>query len=414
VTASGPSAHAPLALRLLILLAACTAVGPAALNVYLPSLPAVQDDFGVSLADVQATVSVPLVCFGLALVLLGPLSDRYGRRPTLVVGLVAFTAGSLLAMLAPAVGWITFARGLQSAGAAMAFISARAVVADLTPREHLARSVAQVTMIMLVSQMLAPMAGNLAMAVGGWRAIQAVAFAVGLLLVLACLAGLRETRIAAEDSRQGIAELARPTLELLRRGRFLRLLLQSGVSYAAFPAFISIAPHLMVAAFGRPATEYGYYFAVLPFGYFLGNAFVLRYGSRFRQSDLILAGGLLGVGACVLSLVLLAAGVWHPLALFLPAGTLLNIGLGFSLPAIAARAVSEAWPSTGAGWGLVGFAQQLVAATSVQLLAFLPSSSPFPLVWFCLALAALAALLELGGSRLSAEGGPGPSATAGP
>ncbi|MFO7326486.1 MAG: MFS transporter, partial [Pseudomonadota bacterium] len=150
----------------MVLLAACTSLGPLALNLYLPSVPEVQAQFGASVADVQATVSLPLVAFGLGLVLLGPLTDRFGRRPCLLGGVALFIAGSLLGALAPGLGLLAIARVLQSIGSALAFISSRAIVADLSPGEQLARSVAQMTMLILVVQSFAPMLGNLLIATG--------------------------------------------------------------------------------------------------------------------------------------------------------------------------------------------------------------------------------------------------------
>ncbi|MEP7311841.1 MAG: MFS transporter [Pseudomonadota bacterium] len=385
-------------LRLLVLLAACTAIGPISLNVYLPGLPAVQAEFAATLAEVQTTVSMALLAFGLALILLGPLSDRFGRRPVLLVGLALCGGGSLLAMLAQDLLTLTIARMVQSAGAAVAFICARAVVADITPREHLQRSVAQVTMIMLVAQMAAPPLGNIALTVAGWRSIQLAVLIVTAVLFVLIARKLRETLPVSEEPR-GFAPgwsvaLFRPSFALLRRPRFNAMMLQAGVLYSAYPAFIAIAPHLMIEAFHRPATEYGYYFAFLPMGYFGGNWLVLHIGQRLGAHRLVFAGCLFATLSCVLGVVVLGQGVWHPLALFLPAGLLLNFGMGMALPSVSARAIGEAWPNTASAWGLVGFSQQFVAACGVQLLGYFSSESPFPVMWFCGGLTLLALLME--------------------
>ncbi len=383
--------------RLFALLAACAATGPLQLNVYLPSLPLVQADFAASVSAVQWTVSVAMVCFGIGLVLFGPLSDRYGRRPVLIAGLVLFTLSSVFATFAIGVWMLAAARALQSTGAAVVFITARAVVADLTPREALQRSVAQLTMIVLMGQMVAPLLGNVAMSFGGWRVIQAALVFAGLLLTVVVAVRLRETRPAeAIEAAQpgGVAGLIAPTLALARRGGFVLQLLQIGLLYAAYPAFVAIAPHLMVAVFQRPPTEYGYYFALLPLGYFAGNAFVLRFGKRFSGPQLIRGGSLVACAAALLSIVLLAGLPWHPLALFLPAGLLLNFGLGLALPSAMARAIGQAWPNTASGWGLAGFSQQVLGACGVQLLGFFPAYTPYPVLLLCAALASAPLVLE--------------------
>lgn len=385
-------------LRLMVLLAACTALGPLSLNVYLPGLPAVQARFAADLAGVQMTVSLALLAFGCGLVLLGPLADRLGRRPALLWGLVLFTAGVLLAATAVNIGVLTVGRMLSSLGAALTFISSRAVVADISPRDQLQRSVAQVTMIMLVGQMVAPILGNFVLSAGGWRAIQFALVGIGLLLLALAYRGLAETRrpeLDAPTDSGGVRAWLGPVVALLGRAHFPLLLLQVGLIYSCYPAFIAIAPHLMIEAFHRPATEYGYYYAMLPAGYFLGNWCVVRFGHRLGQHRMVLTGAVVAVLACTLGLVLLTAGLWHPLTLFLTAGSLVNLGMGLALPSVSARAVGVTWPSTASGWGLVGFSQQLIAAICVQLLGFFASSSPFPVVWLCLALAAGALLMEM-------------------
>lgn len=369
----------------MVLLAACTSLGPLSLNLYLPSIPAVQDHFGATVAEVQATVSLALLAFGLGLVLLGPLTDRFGRRPCLIGGLALFLGGSLVAAFTPSLQVLAFARVLQSVGCAIAFISARAMVSDVSPRDELARSVAQMTMIMLVVQMVAPLLGNLIMTAGGWRAIQYFGGALSLLLLASVALAQPETLPATHRPGPGhsIVQFLRPTFTVLSRPGFAVLLLQAGLLYSAYPAFLSMAPHLMVEAFARPATEFAYYFAFLPLGYFAGNAFVLKFGSRFGQQRLVFAGTMFAACSCLLSIVLLALGVYHPLALFIPAGAMLNFGLGLALPTVSARAVTQSTPHVGSGWGLVGCAQQVMAAMAVQALGLFRADSPFPVLALC-------------------------------
>ena len=286
----------------MVLLGACTSLGPLSLNLYLPSIPAVQAHFGATVPEVQTTVSLALLAFGLGLVLLGPLTDRYGRRPCLIGGLILFIAGSALAALVSSLQGLAFARVLQSIGCAIAFISARAMVSDVSPREDLPRSVAQITMIMLVVQMVAPLLGNLIMTAGGWRGIQFFGAALSVSLLAGVALAQPETLPTLHRTEQGrsLAEFLRPTITVLLRPGFLVLLLQAGLLYSAYPAFLSIAPHLMVEAFGRPPTEFAYYFVFLPAGYFAGNAFVLKYGSRFGQNRLVAAGAMFAAGSgCV-------------------------------------------------------------------------------------------------------------------
>jgi len=162
-----------------------------------------------------------------------------------------------------------------------------------------------------------------------------------------------------------------------------------------------MAPHLMVEAFGRPPTEFAYYFAFLPLGYFGGNAFVLKFGSRFGQHRLVFAGAMFAAGSCLLSIVLVALGLRHPLALFIPAGAMLNFGLGLALPTVSARAVTQSTPHVGSGWGLVGCAQQVMAAMAVQALGLFRADSPFPVLALCTGSLLLVLVFEGGSAKLA-------------
>lgn len=381
------------------LLAACTSLGSLSLNLYLPSIPAVQAHFGATVAEVQTTVSLALLGFGLGLVLLGPLAERHGRRLCLIGGLILAIAGAAMAALAPTLQALAVARVVQSIGCSMAFISSRSIVADMSAPEELPRQVAQMTMIMLVVQMGAPLLGNLVLSTGGWQSVHYFGAALAALLLAGVALTQPETLPASHRANRGsaIGDLLRPTASVLAKPGFPVLLVQVGLLYAAYPAFVSIAPHLMVEVFGRPPSEFAWYFAFLPLGYFAGNAFVLKYGRAFGQHRLVVAGATFAACSCLLSLVLIATGARHPLALFVPAGAMLNFGLGLALPTVSARAVTQSSPSTGSGWGLVGCAQQVLAAVSVQALGLFSADSPYPVLGLCMGSVLVVLALEYRG-----------------
>ncbi len=368
-----------------------------ALNLYLPSLPLVQEQFSAGVSAVQVTVSLALLGFGLGLVFLGPLSDRFGRRASLIGGLLVFAGGSALAMLAPSLHLLVAGRFLQSVGSALAYISARSVVSDVAPIEDLPRAVAQVTLINVLVQAGAPLLGNGLIALGGWRATQLASAALGIALAGAVYFIQPETRVqrAAVPWRHFWSTLLAPTAQLLRRMPFVLLLLQAGLLYSAYPAFVTTAPHLMVTTFARPVQQFAWYFAFLPLGYLLGNLYVMHFATRRSPQQLILWGTGIAVTACLTSLALLGAGVWHPLAMFVPAGLVLNFGLGLALPAVSSRTVLSAAPHMASGWGLIGFSYQALAALAVQVLGYAEGASPYPVLFVCLGVVSAALLLGL-------------------
>jgi DHA1 family bicyclomycin/chloramphenicol resistance-like MFS transporter len=379
------------------LIAACTGVGPMALNLYLPSLPLVQAEFSAGVSQVQATISLALLGFGMGLVILGPLSDRHGRRASLMGGLLVFSLGSALAMLAPSLPLLVAGRFLQSVGSALAYISARSVVSDVAPIADLPRAVAEVTLINVLVQAAAPLLGNGLISLGGWRATQLASAMLGVALTIAVFFVQPETRVqhAVVPLRQFWSGFLSPTWKLLRRPAFVLVLVQAGLLYSAYPAFVTSAPHLMVTAFARPVQEFAWYFAFLPMGYLLGNLYVMHHRPRRSQPQLILWGTGIAMASCLVSIALLGAGVWHPLAMFLPAGLVLNFGLGLALPAVSSRAVLGSAPHMASGWGLIGFSYQVTAALVVQVLGYSAGASPYPVLFVCLAVVTAALLLGL-------------------
>lgn len=379
-----------------LLLAASTAAGPLALNIHLAALPLIQRDLDTDVAGVQSTVSLALLGFGAGLLGLGSLSDRFGRRRCLLAGLATFAIGSLIATLAPTLFWLNLGRFVLSAGAALAFISGRSVVADRSPRESLPRSIAQVTVINVIAQSVAPLLGNLLIALGGWRLTQGVGILLGVAIGLAVYLRQPETMPRAARARMRGARWnpGAPLKALLSQSPFRTVMLQVGLLYCAYPAFVASAPHLMVEAFMRPATQFAWYFAFLPAGYLLGNLYVLRFAATRERSALIRQGIAIALFSCLASAVLLAVGVWHPLALFVPAGLLLNVGLGLALPAVSARAVLGAGENVGSAWALVGFSQQALGAMAVQVLGHVPGHSPFPVLALCVVVVLAAGALE--------------------
>lgn len=379
-----------------LLLGACTTLGPLALNIHLAALPLMQHDLDTDVAGVQSTVSVALLGFGAGLLLLGSLADRFGRRSCLLAGLAAYVCGSAIATLAPHLIGLNLGRFVLAAGAALVFICARGVVADRSPPEELASSIAQVTVINVITLSFSPLLGNLLISIGGWRLTQAVGVVLGL--VIAAVVYWRQPETLSLGSRRRAAtagwDTTAPLRALVAQAPFRNLMMQVGLLYCSYPAFVATAPHLMVDAFARPVTQFAWYFAFLPMGYLLGNLYVMRFAVKRDRSALIRQGMGIALGSCLLSAVLLLLGAWHPLALFVPAGLMLNFGLGLALPAISARAVLGAGDQVSSAWALIGCSQQVLGAIAVQALGYTRGDSPYPVLALSVGVLLVAAALE--------------------
>jgi DHA1 family bicyclomycin/chloramphenicol resistance-like MFS transporter len=384
---------------LIVLLAAVTAFGPVALNIYLPVLPKVQADLGVTVAEASLTVSAPLVAFAFGILFYGPLSDRIGRRPVILFGIAVYLVGTLVALLSPTVGWLTAGRVIQALGTSAGITVARAMMGDLFPREKMARMIAYLTMVMVMANALAPVGGGALAQWLHWR------WTFGVLLVLGVVIAWYAWRLLPETRPPGAHGTARQvvdaTVTLAARPAFLGYVLQSGVIYAVFLVFISLMPYVFVQSHGHTTTAYGLWYLFIAVGYFVGNWHVTRYATRFGVQRLLVAGVAVQAVFAVAAWALAAAGWWHPVWIFLP-WAMIAYGQGLALPNVTANAVALAPQYAGTASGLLGFAQQIVGAASIQWMSLASTATPVPIATFvgAASLVAFAGLLiQRGGAH---------------
>jgi len=380
---------------LIVLLAVIVTIGSIATNIYIPALPAVRADFGVSVAEAQATFAVALVTFAIGMLCWGPISDRYGRRNAILWGIAIMSVGSAIGLLSTSIQWLVVGRAVQAFGTATGIVVARAVISDRFPVERMARTLAQLGVVAVIASGTAPVFGGLLTAAFGWRSVF-----VALLLVAATVGWvtwrhLPETRPPTSHPPPA-REMARAAVSLLRTPLYVSCVLQASAAYAIFVVLISLAPYVMINALGRPATEYGFYYLFISVGYLLGNWGVSRFGGR-GQRWAIGFGSVLQLGSALVAVALAWLGFDHPLAIFAPMG-LLFFGQGLFMPHLTAIAVSLAPArATGVGASTLGFLNQVIAAFCVQLMGLGESLSAMPMLLFCLA----AAALQLGVLRVS-------------
>ncbi len=367
------------------LLAACTAVGPVSTLILLPALPAIRDEFGASTAATQAAVSSFLVAFALGIPLAGPLSDRFGRRPVLLGGLLLFLLGSVLAAFAPTLPVLVAARVIQALGGAANLTVARAVVGDLYHDWRLPKALAQLTMVMMVATTVAPWLGAVVTESFGWHAPFVLLLGFAAIVFVAVQRLLPETRVLREDA-PGLAALGRSALRVLGNPRWAGCAIDSGVVYALYLGFVSVAPYIMSEMLSRPATDFGVYVLLLSAGYFLGNLYVARQAQVLDMARIARIGTLLQFASALAALVLVLAGLDHPIYWFAPQLPL-AFAQGLIIPHVTAVAVRMVPGYAGLASSLLGFAQQLIAAIVVQGLGFLPTNTPLPMLLVCAVLA---------------------------
>jgi MFS transporter, DHA1 family, multidrug resistance protein len=382
--------------RLLALLMAMTAIGPATLNILVPALPGLITRLATDAGTTQLVLSLYLLSLATAQLLLGPLSDRFGRRPVVLAGLTLTVLASLAASVAGSIGALIAARIAQAVGASSGIVVGRAMIRDLFERDRAAAMIGLVTTAMVIAPMIAPMIGGILDMTFGWEAIFLfVALAAGLVLFWAYVA-LPETRAASQEAAP--SRLWHDWGALLVSGKFHGYVLAAALGSAPYFTFLGGGPYVVVTLMGRTAAEYGLWFALSSFGYMTGNFTASRLSQRLGVDAMIRLGIVFELIGSGLTLFLVArlpdAG---PAIIFLPQ-LVISYGNGLLLPNAIAGAVSVRPQAAGTASGMTGFVQMATGAAAAQAVSVLlaGAGSAMPMAWQMLAvMVATAVAFEL-------------------
>ena len=359
-------------------LASISLTGPLVVHVFMPVIPAVKADLALSEATAQLTFSVALLGMALAPLVYGPLSDRYGRRPLLLSGLSLFLAGSLVSAAAGSLTTLVAGRLTQAIGAGCGVTLVRTIAADVYGPSRLIKVIAYLTMFYTSGPMISPMVGGLLIDLLGWRSVFAFALLLGGVIWAGAYFAIFESRPAGVIA-QSSESLLRGYLALLARARFTGFVLQTGFCTGTFLATATAAASLMKELLDRPATEFGFYFLLFPFGFLSGNFISSRIGGRVANETMVLAGSILCLAAVVAQCGLFWSGHVTPLALFAP-GFFITLAQGISLPYSQAGAMLTNPQLAGTAAGIGVFVQNLCGAAFAQLYGLLADGTLAPLM----------------------------------
>jgi DHA1 family bicyclomycin/chloramphenicol resistance-like MFS transporter len=373
-----------------LILVAISAVGPLALNMFVPSMPGLRSEFGVSYGVVQLTLTLYIIGMAVCQLAYGPLSDRFGRRPVLLAGMALFVVASLLAAFATSIAMLIAARLLQAIGGASGLVLSRAIVRDLYDRDRSASVLGYITMAFVVAPMLAPTVGGLLDQVAGWRSIFVLLALLGAVAFAATWHKLPETNRNLAPSIR-LAGLASGYMALLRMPSFLAYGLTLGFSSAVFFAFVAGAPYVMVVVLGFQPLDYGLWIMIVSLGYMFGNFLSGRYSQRLGTDRMVTIGNLFTLAVTLAGLAAALAGAISPLTLFLPM-LFAALGNGLTIPNATAGAISVNASMVGTAAGLAGFLQMGISAGSAQLVGILQDGAPLAVFWVMAAAAVLATL----------------------
>ena len=372
------------------ILIAVSALGPMALNIFIPSMPGMQAVFNTDYGTVQLTLTLYLFGVAVSQLFLGPLSDRFGRRPVLLWGVLLFLLGTLLCAFASGIGALIVGRVIQAVGGCAGIVLGRAIVRDTHGREESASMIGYITMAMVVAPMLAPLLGGFTDDLFGWQASFFLTFLVGAVVLLFAWFLLFETHFARNAVTSPLS-MVKGFGALLKDAAFTGYAINVSFTTAVFFSFLAGAPYMMIEVMERSSSEYGLYFMLNAISYMTGNFLAGRLSMRVGAERMIFTGSVLALVGVALMTGFALGGAMTPAMLF---GPVMFVGLanGLSLPNATASAISLRPDLAGTASGLVGFLQMFVGGLGTLVVGHFQGDSALPMAMVMSAAAILALL----------------------
>ena len=347
-----------------IILGLVAAVGPFAIDMYLPAMPDIGRDLAASQHEVQWTIVGYFITFGLAQLVYGPWADQAGRKPPLYVGLALFILGPVTCALAPSLGWLVLGRMVQGAGGAANMVVLRAVIRDMATGPAATRMMSTIMIVIAVSPLLAPLSGAGLLAIGSWRLVFWALLAASLLSALLIHFAVPETLSEANRQRFDLTSFLRGSRSLLTNRSFLVMTFLAGFAFASFFVFIASASFVYIGQFGLTATQFSLAFAVNAIGFFVASQFsatiAVRVGTLRMIRRATIGFSLATFAGFGLALAGLASLPVTMTTLFIG-----NMFLGVLMPSAQVQALEEHGAIAGLAASLGGTLQMLAAGALV-------------------------------------------------
>jgi DHA1 family bicyclomycin/chloramphenicol resistance-like MFS transporter len=361
-----------------LILGLLAAIGPFAIDMYLPALPTIAAMLHASTAATQATLISYFVGFGASQLVYGPVSDMFGRKRPLYVGLILFIASSIGCALAPTIEWLIFFRFIQGIGGASTVMT-RAIVRDLHTGIEATKLMSLIMLVFSVSPILAPITGSALIVPFGWHAVfvaVAILAALGLLMIMLALP---ETRPPLLRVKSELHEVAAGYGRLLCDLRFLGLTFIGGFGMASFFTFLASSSFIYIDHFGLTPTLYSFAFSVNAVGFIGASQFSAVLGARFGMARVISVA----VSAYAFSsvalffMVLLGA---DSLLILIPMLFITFAFLGLVLPTSMVLALEEYGEIAGMAASLGGTLQMVAGGTMIAVVSLFFNGTPLPMV----------------------------------
>ncbi|TMK49419.1 MAG: multidrug effflux MFS transporter [Alphaproteobacteria bacterium] len=352
---------------MLLMLVAMTGVAPISLYMLVPALPMLATLFQRDISIAQMTVSLYMVGIACSQIIMGPLSDKFGRRPVLLWGLALMVAASIACMFAQNLPQLIAARFLQALGGATGMVVSRAIIRDLYERDRIGAMISLVIAVMMIAQMLSPLTGGLLETAFGWRAIFYVVTAASLVIAVIIALALPETRRDRVEGRGFRGDVG----SLVTSRAFIGYVLCQVLASQIIFAFAGGGPYIVVTQMGRTSAEYGAWFATTGFAYLIGNLFCVRFAPRHQLEKLIWLGLALQFTGSLLNLTWSISGINQAPAWLFGTQMIVMFANAFVMSNSAAGAISVRPDAAGTASGAMGFLQMGIGSLVSQFGAYL-------------------------------------------
>jgi MFS transporter, DHA1 family, multidrug resistance protein len=365
-------------LRLAVILGLISAVGPFAIDMYLPALPSIGQDLGTTTAAVQMSLFVFFLALAVGQIFVGPISDMFGRKTPLYAGLALFAVGGVGAALAPNVEWLIAFRFIQGLGATAGMVVPRAIVRDLHTGAEAARLMSLLMLVFSVSPILAPLVGSIVIEALGWRAVfwfvTGAAF-IGMMLISA----IKETRPPEQRIGSSFASALVGYKVLIRDRNFLGLTFIGSFGIASFFIYLASSSFVLIEHYGLSPTLYSIAFSVNAVAFFAMAQLTGPLTERFGLARVVRVA-VAGYSATAVILMAAMSGGAQGLEV-LVAGLFVSFGfLGLVIPSTAVLAMEEHGEIAGTASALMGTLQFVTGAVAMGVSGLFFDGTPLPMV----------------------------------
>lgn len=378
-------------MRYSLILGLVAAVGPFAIDMYLPAMPAIQSDLATSMQAVQWTIVAYFLAFGVAQLVYGPWADQAGRKPPMYAGLALFMIGTVICALAPTVEILIFGRFVQGIGGAANMVVLRAMIRDLATGADATRMMSTIMIVIAISPLLAPLSGSALLAFGTWRLVFWALLLAATLSFFLIYFMVDETLPAERRQRFDLVTMRKGLGVLFSDRGFMAMTFLAGFAFASFFVFIASASFVYTGQFGLSPTQFSLAFAVNAFGFFAASQFAAPISNRLGAKRMIVLATT-GFAAATIGLFALALLGLASLYVTMAGLFVANMFLGVVLPTAQVLALEEQGEHAGLAASLGGTMQMVAAGVLVAATGPLMDGTVVPMLG-AIALCGLIALV---------------------